>query len=192
MKPVERDIQWLLTCPAEITYMMKWYLADDDRRKYMAMYSGGFNEVMQEAWKRIVSNLRTYTQLPCPVTTFAINHTWWALLRLYNKQRRHRRKMFLESVEDDDQPLMPVDADRELDWKLIRPILTEAMKSCLSQREITILTLRHHEDETYAAIGEKFNLSPQRTKQIETGAIAKMRNHLGLNLRMRDSLLSVL
>ena len=89
---------------------------------------------------------------------------------------------WIETLEDDAEATEDLIAGRQ-DRRVVQIWLNEAMGD-LSPRERKIVVDRKLADEprTLESIGTELGLSKERVRQLESGALKKMRNYLQVNV----------
>ena len=70
----------------EVVRVMRWWIAKSPKRRRMAMEVGGFDEVVQEAYLRMLRGAKPKRKYM--MTTIATNQVNWAIGKLWMKKNR--------------------------------------------------------------------------------------------------------
>jgi len=153
----------------DITVIINWFLSDDAKRKRLAMFVGGFNEVRQEVFL-------IFTKRPPPSTvslsTAVCNQTRWTLSRMVQNQykwiNRSQLARLSEVVEFD--PMVGVNRSElvELVGSMIEEFNQDEYRgsSMFADRNVQIMKARYMEGKTLQSLADEFKITRERARQI--------------------------
>ena len=178
-----QDVNWLRSCPPELTRLMRWALADNKKLKRLAMYCGGFNEVIQETWivilKRTESRLNQ--KLPCASTTYVINALRWTVYRLYGSKKRFEEK---QSKLEQVAAIKPVyHHDFTVNSHDMKMCVKRLFFCALETTQQRTVVAGRMDGKTFRAIGDELKLSVERIRQVESKAIGLIQRYLKFNAK---------
>lgn len=139
--------------------------------------TGGRAHLAEEIAQKIFTQLarKAASLLHHPILTgWLYRSTRYASLEVSRAElRRQRVNQSLATMPDTNSV-----TDTPVDWEQLRPVLDEAMEG-LKEQDREIMLLRFFQGLTFAAVGEKLNLSENAARMRTERALDKLRGHLG-------------
>ena len=183
---MSKHTDYLFDNVEEINHLINWYLSSTPKLKRRAMAVGGFSDVRDETWVRLLKHCSDEWRL----TTVVCQAVRWTLYVMEGHQRK--QDAFEQSILRNNQPptahqggtyegmAVATAVKKELRERIDRVLKT------LTYREREIIRLRYGLGDGYGytleEVGRIFKITRNRVREIESKAVRKMQHHTRTDL----------